>query len=405
MKADSLESTMAGEQFPGELFETIFNLSPHLLQAETGSGRVLMVNKAVTDALDVEPEEVEHMSSSVLWQNSNLLSQRREAIQEALLRDEEVTIGKEQFVDAQGEERHMLTKVIPVSWPGYDERVVLIFSQDITTRSQLSQQLDEANSMLDRRVQERTSELMETQDKLVRQERLAVLGRIAGNIAHEIRNPLSAIHQSLFLLQMELDDAGFTSEMPIVGEQLDIIEMELNHSNEVITRMLESTRVKSKIMSQVDIGEAIQQAENQIWVGKEAKLEIHLHPKPFYVWGDPVNFRQVFANLLDNSKNALKETENPQVTIRCEYIEERSLAIMEIIDNGCGIPEDIQEMVWETLFTTSDTGTGLGLCICREIIEEKYGGEMTFTSEVGKGTTFRMELPVDQRAYQPASSF
>lgn len=405
MKMDSIEQVLGDEQVPKKLFETIFNLSPHFLQAETNSGRILMVNRAVTEALDVEPEEVEHMSSSVLWQNSSLLEGRRNAIQEALQNNQEVVLGKEQFSDAQGVERFLQTKVIPVNWPGYDERVVIIFSQDITTRSQLHQQLDEANAMLDRRVQERTSELMESQDKLVRQERLAVLGRIAGNIAHEIRNPLSAIHQSLFLLQMELDDAGFTSEMPIIGEQLDIIEMELNHSNEVITRMLESTRVKSKIMSRVDIGEAIQQAENQVWIGKEAKLEIRINPQPFYVWGDPVNFRQVFANLLDNSKVALAEIEHPEVTICCDYDADKSLAIMEISDNGCGIPEDIKEMVWETLFTTSETGTGLGLCICREIIEEKYGGEMSFTSEVGKGTTFRMELPVDQRAYEPSSQF
>ena len=404
MMMEAVDKHLECEQIPRQLFETIFNLSPHFLQAESQTGRVLMVNNTVLDALGVSPEEVEHMSSFVLWQDTDLTLKRRDAIKEALINNMEVSIGEEEFTDANGVERHLLTKVIPVDWPGLEERAVIIFSQDITTRSHLHKQLDDANAMLDRRVKERTSELMETQDKLVRQERLAVLGRIAGNIAHEIRNPLSAIHQSLFLLQMELDDAGFTTEMPIVGEQLDIIEMELNHSNEVITRMLESTRVKSKIMSRVDIGEAIQQAENQIWVGKEARLEISICPNPFYVWGDPVNFRQVFANLLDNCKNALKEVENPRVAIRCEYHSDQSLAVMEIEDNGCGIPEDLRELVWETLFTTSETGTGLGLCICREIIEEKYGGEMTFRSEVGKGTTFRIELPVDKRAYESSEN-
>jgi C4-dicarboxylate-specific signal transduction histidine kinase len=138
--------------------------------------------------------------------------------------------------------------------------------------------------------------------------------------------------------------------------------MVLNHSNEFITRTMEPIRIKGKNWNRVDIEEAIQQAENQVWIGKVANFTIDIAPKPFNVWGDMVNFRQVFANLLDNCKAALEGVENPEVSIKCRFLNEGKLATMEVSDNGCGISDEIKELVWKTLLTTSETGTGLGLC-------------------------------------------
>jgi len=393
---DTIERASGIQMLPKSLFETIFNQSTSPCHVESQSGEILLINEALATALGVSTSQATGMLVEELWKDSELLQKRRNAISASSKLKQPVAVGEEHFVMVNGDALWLMTKVIPVDWPGSEDPAFIISSEDIT----LSKQLDEAHKNFDKKVKERTSELLESQDKLVRQERLSVLGRIAGNIAHEIRNPLSAIHQSLFLLHLELDEEGLTSRMPIVQEQLEIIENELNLSNGVITRMLESTRVRKKIMSRVDLGEAIQQAEDQIWVGKEGKLLIDIEPEPFYLWGDPVNFRQVFANLLDNCKTAIMGVSNPEVLIRARYNFDKTQGIIEIQDNGCGIPEDIQEMVWEALFTTSETGTGLGLCICQEIIEEKYGGEMTFSTEVGKGTTFKMVLPVDEQAFQ-----
>ena len=397
---DTIERTGDIQMLPKSLFETIFNQSTSPCHIETQSGAILLMNQALATALGVSPSQATGMLTDELWKDTELLQKRKNAINASSKLKQPVTVGEEHFVTDQGKNLYLMTKVIPVAWPGSEEPAFVISSEDIT----LSKELNEAHQQFDQKVKERTSELIESQDKLVRQESLSVLGRIAGNIAHEIRNPLSAIHQSLFLLHMELDEEGLTSRMPIVQEQLEIIENELNLSNGVISRMLESTRVRKKIMSRVDLDEAIQQAEDQIWVGKEAKLLIDIEPEPFYLWGDPVNFRQVFANLLDNCKTAVLGAVEPEVQILARYNEDKTQATIEIIDNGCGIPEDIGEMVWEALFTTSETGTGLGLCICQEVIEEKYGGEMSFTSEVGKGTTFKIELPVDEQAFQEEES-
>ena len=393
---DALGTSLPVGGEPGSLLDLLLKHSSALVHLETLSGVVRMGNKALAEAFGLERSALEGQPNSALWKDSQLLDKRLGAIDKALATGSLVDIGEEQFTGASGTTRYVKTRVAPAELATEPEPLVLVISEDITKEKALQQELQDAQEAEDRKVKERTSEIMETQDRLVRQERLTVLGRIAGNIAHEVRNPLSAIHQALFLLQMELDDAGFTTDMPIVKEQLDIIEMELNHSNEVITRMMEQTRVKGKNWDRVDIEQAIQQAENQVWIGKEANLIIDIDPKPYYVWGDMVNFRQVFANLLDNCKAALVGVENPEVIIKCRLLNGGKLATMEVTDNGCGIPDDIKELVWETLFTTTETGTGLGLCIAREVIEEKYGGEMWFTSEVGKGTTMTTELLLEE---------
>ena len=258
-------------------------------------------------------------------------------------------------------------------------------AHDITERKRLEELLKKYNEELEKKVEERTYELRESQDKLVRSEKLAIVGKLASSVAHELRNPLGVIKNVVYYLGM-LDQ---TKDNPEVKENLDIITQEIDNSDKIITDLLDFSRAKTPVFLPENINLIIKEVLDRIRIGPEIELILGLKDGLPNIEVDALQMHQVFYNLIKNALDAMEKGGKLTVmtAMRGEFIE------VTLSDTGSGIPKENITKIFEPLFSTKTKGTGLGLSVCASLVE-RHNGKIEVESEVGKGTTFIVKLPV-----------
>jgi signal transduction histidine kinase len=213
-----------------------------------------------------------------------------------------------------------------------------------------------------------------------RSERLAALGQLSAGLAHELRNPLSSIKGSANLLERSVP-----RDSAVAKELAEIISSEVDRTNSLVTRFLDFARPLEPRRQVTDIREVIDRAARRAPASVIRDYSPSLPLLPI----DPELMEQVFLNLITNAAQA-SAPESP-VTVRA--IEADGEVEVSVIDRGCGIPPDKIETVFNPFVTTKRDGVGLGLAIVSKIVDG-HNGRMTVESEPGKGSTFRVFLPV-----------
>jgi len=252
--------------------------------------------------------------------------------------------------------------------------------------------LEKSKEELEERTREleRSSlELQRTQDRLIRSEKLAALGKLAASVAHELRNPLGVIKNSAYYLRDQLSQAGMLSGNPDVYEFLNIIEKEIGLSDKIIRDLLNFSLIAKPITILADINTIIEYAVSITNKPENVRITMNLKPNITSVLIDQYQIRQAFHNLILNAYQAMERGGTLEITSReCgKNIE------IEFKDTGCGIKEEDQGKIFDALFTTRAKGIGLGLAVTHGIIE-RHGGHIEVESAVGKGTTFTVSLPI-----------
>jgi signal transduction histidine kinase len=236
-------------------------------------------------------------------------------------------------------------------------------------------------------------------ERLAHLDRLASLGTMTASLGHEISNPLTYVLMSLDFLEREL--GTLSSELP-EGRLAGILGGlgELRSGADRVRSIVRSLRIAARGewggTSRLALPPVLSSAA--IIAGGEIRLRAQLREAigtTPVIQGDETKLTQVFVNLLVNAAQAMQD-----ITPYRNEIELRSCtdpvgrAVIEIHDTGCGIPDELQARVFDPFFTTKPVGlgTGLGLFVSRSIVEA-HGGSITFESEVGRGTTFRVSLP------------
>ncbi|MBW8010713.1 MAG: PAS domain S-box protein [Chloroflexi bacterium] len=260
--------------------------------------------------------------------------------------------------------------------------VVLVF-RDQTEERRAEQALRDYSERLEDMVGERTQELRDTQEQLIRKERLAVLGELAGGVGHELRNPLTGIANAVYYLQAIKADADETTR-----EYLGIISDEVEIASKIIADLLALGRMQPTEKQQIAVHEIVSQVLEKGRTPENVKVDNKITTKALDVNVDPSQIGQVLNNLLDNAYHAMPE--GGVITIDVQVKQER--VHMSIADNGTGIPEENLANIFEPLFTTKARGIGLGLALSKRLVEAN-GGEIEIESEVGKGSTFTIILP------------
>ena len=218
-------------------------------------------------------------------------------------------------------------------------------------------------------------------EELARKERLAILGQLAGGVGHELRNPLATLQTSMYFLKMTLSE----SADPKVRRHLGIMEQELNNANEIITNLLDFSRVRQADRAHVPVAEILRQAlERYDFGGVQVERDI----KEFDVLADPVQIRQVVTNLVTNAIQAMPEGGTLFIATGRSSDGEAWIAVR---DTGTGIDAATLEKIFQPLFTTKAKGIGLGLAVCESLVRGN-GGKITVKSELGKGSTFTVHL-------------
>lgn len=241
-------------------------------------------------------------------------------------------------------------------------------------------------------VEQRTAQLNEsletlrrTQDQLVQSERLAAIGQLASAVGHELRNPLAVLTNALYLLRRATEPSGD----PRVGQHLSTAEREVSAATLIVSDLLEFSRGREPILSDVDVGDLVEEA---LSVAPHPEgVEVDWSPPPSAVWAraDRDQLRQVVLNLITNAYDAMPG--GGSLRIRAEA-DGQGLVELEVADSGTGMDEQTRGRVFEPFFTTKARGVGLGLAVTHRIITAHHGAVLV-ESEPGRGTRFRIRLP------------
>ena len=223
------------------------------------------------------------------------------------------------------------------------------------------------------------------QERILRSERLAALGQFVAEITHEIKNPLMMIGGYARQLIQKTKDEQALSKLNIISEEVRRLE-------ELLKELREYYLPRTLNLAEMDVLGLLQEVYDLAKEDCERKkigADFKRPGKSLLIKGDKDKLKQVFLNLVKNAIDAMEEGGRLVVaqTLAREQVE------ITIRDNGCGIPEENREEIFSPFFTTKRHGTGLGLNISKRIIEDHEGGSLTLTSEVGKGTTFKVTLP------------
>jgi PAS domain S-box-containing protein len=232
--------------------------------------------------------------------------------------------------------------------------------------------------------------------QLLQADRLASLGQLAAGVAHEINNPLGLI---LGYTQLLLREAPAPATM---REDLRTIEKQTRNCKKIVEDLLNFARKSGTHMGEVKINQALE-AVIEV-VRNQLELDNILIRTRFDgglpdIAGDAEKLKQVFMNLLINARQAIGK--NGTIAVATEVAPDAGAVRITFQDDGPGIPPDIRDKIFDPFFTTKPTGqgTGLGLSVSYGIIED-HQGSITVASEVGRGATFRIRLPITKEAQQ-----
>lgn len=251
-------------------------------------------------------------------------------------------------------------------------------------RKQAEEKLLEYSNHLEELVDERTKKLKETQEQLSRREKLAAAGQLASAVAHEIRNPLGVIANSVFYLNSKIKYADEK-----VQKHLGILQREVRRANKIISNLLDFSKDRSPSFKKENVNSIIKVALADIEIPENISVETNLDVNVPPLQLDPDQIRQVFLNIILNAIQAMPEGGVLGITTTAKD----DLVKIMIRDTGRGIPEENLKKIFQPLFTTRAKGIGLGLPIVDRIIKN-HNGKIKIKSESGKGTLFMIMLPL-----------
>ncbi|GBC59571.1 histidine kinase [Desulfonema ishimotonii] len=240
------------------------------------------------------------------------------------------------------------------------------------------------------------SELEKSREHLLQAEKMAMVGKLAAGMAHSIRNPFTSVKMRLFSLSRTLEMSETQKE------DFDVISEEIRHVDTIVQNFLEFSRPPKLRMQQISpstvVDMALQLLAHRL---KSYDVTPGVNRKEMLpaVAADPEQLKEVLVNLIINACESMEKDQHGNISIHEQEFFSKSLghvSVIRVSDDGSGIPEAVQEKIFQPFFTTKEDGTGLGLSIAARIIRQ-HGGLLEVKSIEGYGTTFVITLPAVPR--------
>ncbi|ARU31098.1 hypothetical protein CAP31_04995 [Sulfuriferula sp. AH1] len=257
---------------------------------------------------------------------------------------------------------------------------------------QMAQELKSVKSLLilqdrqlEAKLQAHTQELLAAQEELVRKEKLALLGQVADNVGHELRNPLGVINNAVYFLQAVLTDADETTK-----EYLGIIKSETEEAERIVSDLLDAVRTKAPRTETVHVAELIGQTLRRCQIPAAVSVKLDVPDALPAIQVDPVQMQQVLWNLITNGVEAMPQGGTLEIAASAD--EPTHSVRISIKDSGMGIAPAQQTRLFQPLFTTKARRVGLGLVVVKNLTQAN-GGNVEVWSEPGKGAVFTVVLP------------
>jgi PAS domain S-box-containing protein len=264
-----------------------------------------------------------------------------------------------------------------------------VVSTDVTERRQAEDALRNHSNRLAEMVEESTMELQNAQEELTRMEKLALLGELAGGVSHELRNPLAVISNAVYFLRSLLSDADDT-----VAEYLEMISMEIQRATKIVSDLLDFSRAKPAERVETPVMELVSEVVHRKRPPDGIVVKTEIPPDLPDIVVDPQQLGLVLANLVANAFEAMPGGG----TLSIGATRDHDDVLLYVTDTGQGIaPQDLPK-IFEPLYTTKPHGIGLGLSLCRSLLDANQGG-INVQSTVGGGSTFTVVLPTTEAEF------
>ena len=309
------------------------------------------------------------------------------------------------FITKTGMERWGLLSARCIEFAGKSTGIAAFV--DITERKQSEIEILKINEEL----QQRSEQLLAAQEELVRKEKLAILGQLAGSVGHELRNPLGVMSNAVYFLksiQMDADEN--------VKEYLEIISQEIENAGRIISDILDFSRTRRPNILPTRLSTLLIDTLEKCTVPENISMTLDIPEKLPLLKVDPLQMDQVLQNLIINACQAMPH--GGPITISARTVQDSRLEAhdsaentmgnvtlppepgsdfleISVADSGEGISPENLKKLFQPLFTTKVRGIGLGLTICRSYTEAN-GGHITVESRPGEGTTFKLTVPVEE---------
>ena len=274
------------------------------------------------------------------------------------------------------------------------EGFILSSIEDITEQKWAETELAKYREHLEELVSERTRKLQAAQGELVRKERLATLGQLTATVSHELRNPLGAMRPSLYIIEKNSDKRNERIQKAI--ERLD---RSIDRCDRIVDELLDFTRITELNRRSVRIDEWLESVIDEQDIPGDIHVEKNLSLKDVELTIDTDRLRRAVINVVENACHAMLEEQHTLNIVKGSRLgiktggNDRRIEIA-ITDTGSGIPGDVQEKIFEPLFSTKSFGVGLGLPAVKQIMDQ-HGGGVDIETEAGQGSEITLWLPRD----------
>jgi len=327
--------------------------------------RIIEVNQTISEMLGYSRQEMRQMHPRELVSAKGL---EKSMAKLRLLDEQKHVVYESEFSAKTGKKIPVEVGARLFMYKGI--RTIVSVIRDISERKQAERVLDA------------------TQQRLVRAEKLAAIGQLASGIAHELRNPLAVINNAAYYLKMRIG-----GEDKSVDKHLGIMEREVFRSSGIIAGLLDFARTREPRLEQVELSSFVDEIMSKLSMPRGINLLFDNQAKDIKMAIDAEQIKRVLLNLISNAIQAMPSGGELSIQIRPNdgYVE------LDVSDTGAGIEQKYRSRIFEPLFTTrSDKGgTGIGLSICKSIVDAHHG-TIKLKSQVAKGTTFTVKLPIKQ---------
>jgi PAS domain S-box-containing protein len=377
---DAIASIWPGATISFEFLAAIVDHVAHPIFVKDRTFRWVLLNRSACELFGYQREDMLGKSDYDFFPKEEADFFRQKDL-ELFATKSEIVIDEEPLTDASGRRHVLATTKVPLRDETGDVTHIVGIIHDITRLKAAEAALRSANLEYEQRLDQRTRELIAAQDELVRKERLAVLGQLAGSVAHQIRNPLAAIKNAASVLKRS------TGEEVVVAQMLSTIDDEVRHANQIVTDLLDYARVRPPTTRPIDVGYLIQTALDGQHVPPGVRVTLRVPDLP-PVQVDADQVQMALANLVRNALDAMPD--GGALTLSAE-LDDRDIVVV-VEDSGSGVRPEVQKRLFEPLVTTKPRGLGLGLTTAR-ILLENQGGSVAYCERGGPGTRFKVRLP------------
>ncbi|MCQ8892704.1 MAG: ATP-binding protein [Candidatus Methanosuratincola sp.] len=247
----------------------------------------------------------------------------------------------------------------------------------------------ENEERLQRIVEEKTRGILKLQERLLEIERGAAFGEVAASVIHDMKSPMQTLLNLVFMLRNS-ESVGRDEKLKGI---LDRIDQQISYLNNVTLELKQYAKPMKPSISPVDLNELLRGVLKSIEIPSNIKAEINLPEGLPKILADPIFMQRTFHNVILNAIEAMPGGG----ILRVSAEKEGNQLVVTVSDTGVGIAPEDKEKLFRPMFTTKKGGTGLGLAISKRLLES-IGGSIDFTSEKGKGTTFRIRIPASDQA-------